>query len=145
MNLLKTPACAMTALNDQPGAGSARGCQRSLKGESVVQYTDQVKSTSRQPAGIRSGRGNDVLMTLFFSNPSMLEQLPGQGQDRPDRSRIAKCQRCGNPCWLDIRITIHDDLPICTKNRAPKAVFYGSQTMKHLLGPGNRALPGRSH
>ncbi len=136
MKLLKHLLAAMTALSLIGCAGSVRDV-KVTKGDPVVQYADQVEIRYLGAGGHLIRRGKDVLLTApFFSNPSMLEQLL-PAKVKPDRIEA------GLPNVSDVETVLvghthYDhtmDLPYIAKNRAPKAVFYGSQTMKHLLAP----------
>ncbi len=137
MKLLKYLLLASTAIGLLGCAGNARDVKLT-KGESIVQYADQVEIKYLGAGGHLIRRGKDVLMTApFFSNPSMLEQLL-PAKVKPDLIEA------GLPDISDVEMVLvghshYDhtmDLPYIAKKRAPKAVFYGSKTMKHLLAPG---------
>ncbi|MFO1379165.1 MAG: hypothetical protein U1F63_02165 [Chitinivorax sp.] len=136
MNLLKYLLVAVATASLVGCAGSVRDV-KVTKGESVVQYADQVEIKYLGSGGHLIRRGNDVLMTApFFSNPSMLEQL------LPAKVKTDRIE-AGLPDVSDVEMVLvghshYDhtmDLPYIAKKRAPKALFFGSATMKHLLAP----------
>ena len=136
MKLLKYLLLASTAIGLLGCAGSARDVKLT-KGEPIVQYADQVEIKYLGAGGHLIRRGKDVLMTApFFSNPSSVAQL------LPAKVN-ADAIESGLPDISDVEMvlvghTLYDhsmDLPYIAKKRAPKAVFYGSKTMKHLLAP----------
>lgn len=136
MNLLKYMFAAVTAISLVGCAGSIKEV-KVTKGEPVVQYADQVEIKYLGAGGHLIRRGKDVLLTApFFSNPSMLEQLlPAKVKPEEIEKHL--------PDISDVEMVLvghshYDhtmDLPYIAKKRAPKAVFYGSKTMKHLLAP----------
>ena len=111
------------------------------KGESVVQYADQVKSNYLGSGGHLIRRGNDVLMTApFFSNPSMLEQLL-PAKVKTDRIE-AGCPMSAmwKWCWLAIRITTTRWICPHRQEACAESAVLRQRDDETPAGAGNRAF-----